>query len=136
MPRVGCVDNKLEWINVAICIDSIFQVSHSPVTVYTPEDEMERYPETKMTQRNERSAADFCATVAPEEKLAAENVTERISWTKSDSALAEQQKLDPGNSCILNNLKSETLKLNGTIESLEETLSPKVMHWHGEAPKR
>ena len=52
--------------------------------------------------------------------LAAENVTERISWTKSDSALAEQQKLDAGISCILNILNSETLKLNGTIESLGE----------------
>ena len=52
--------------------------------------------------------------------LAAENVTERIAWTKSDSALAEQQKLDPGISYILNNLNSETLKLNGAIESLKK----------------
>ena len=81
---------------------------------------MERYPEVNMTQRHEGSAADFCATVTPEELLAAENVTERISWTKSDSALAEQQKLDPSISCILNNLNNETLKLNGTLESLGE----------------
>ena len=50
--------------------------------------------------------------------LAAENVTKRFSWTKLGSALAEQQKLDPGISCILNKLNSKTLKLNGTIESL------------------
>ena len=120
MPRIGCVDDRLDWINVAICIDSILQDSHCTVTVYTPKDEMERYPEVKMTQRNEGSAADFSATVTPEEMLAAESVTERISWTKSDSALAEQQKLDPGIRCILNNLNSEVVKLNGTIESLGE----------------
>ena len=81
---------------------------------------MERHAEVNMTQRNEGSAADFCATVTPEEMLAAENVTEQISWTESDSALAEQQKIDPGISCNLNNLNSETLKLDGTIESLGE----------------
>ena len=96
---------------------------------------MERYPEVKNTQRNEGSAADFCATVTPVEMLAAEYVTERISWTKSDSALAEQQKLDPGISCILNILISETLKLNGTIESLGENPFSKddAMAW--ETPK-
>ena len=120
MPRIGCVDNRVEWINAAIWIDTIFQDSHCTVTVYTPEDEMEQYPEVNMTQRHERSAADFCATVTPEEMLAAESVTERISWTKSDSALAEQQNLDPGIRCILNNLNSETVKRNGTIESLGE----------------
>ena len=55
-------------------------------------------------------------------KCSAENVTEPILWTKSDSALAEQQKLDQGISCILNNLNSEKLKLNGTRESLGEHL--------------
>ena len=29
MPRIGCVDDRLEWINVAICIDSIFQSLYS-----------------------------------------------------------------------------------------------------------
>ena len=81
---------------------------------------MERYPEVRMMQRNEGSPADFCAKVTPEEMLAAENVTERISWTKSDSALAEQQKLDPGIRCILKNLNSERVEMNGTIESLGE----------------
>ena len=50
--------------------------------------------------------------------LVAESVTERISWTKSDSALAEQQKIDPGIGYIFNKLTTETLKLNGTIQSL------------------
>ena len=81
---------------------------------------MESNSEIKINQRHKRSEADFCATVKPEEMLASENVTERISWTKSDSALAEQQNLDPGISCILNVLNSETLKLNGTIKSLGE----------------
>ena len=52
--------------------------------------------------------------------LGAESVAERISWTKSDSALAEQQKLDPGIRCILNNLNSKIVKRNETIESLGE----------------
>ena len=131
MPRIGCVDDRLEWINVAICIDSIFQDRHCTVTVYTPKDEMERYPEVKMTQRNGGSAADFCATATPEEMRAAESVTERISWTKSDSALAEQQKLDQGIRCILNNLNSEVVKLKGTIESLGENSISKddAMTW-------
>ena len=120
MPMIGCVDDRLEWINVAICIDSIFQNSHCTVTVYTPEDEMEQYPEVNMTQTHEGSAADFCATVTTVEMLAAESVTERFSWTKSDSALAEQQKLDPGIKCNLKNLNKETVKWNGTIESLGE----------------
>ena len=119
------MDDRLEWINVAICIYSIFQDSHCTVTVYTPEDEMERYPEVNMTQRNEGIAADFYATVTPEQLLVAENVTERISWTKLDSALAEQQKLDPGISCNLSNLNSEALKLNGTIGSLGGNPIPK-----------
>ena len=75
MPRISCVDNRLKWINVAICIDPIFQDSHCTVTVYSPEDETERYPEIRTTQRNEGSAADFRATVTPEEMLAAEDVT-------------------------------------------------------------
>ena len=82
MPRIGCVDDRLEWINAGICKDSIFQDSHCTVSVYTPEDEMERYPEVNMTQRHEGSAADFCAAVTPEEMLATESVTERISLTK------------------------------------------------------
>ena len=76
MPRIGCVDDILEWINVAISIDSIFQDSHCTVTVYLPEDEMQRDQEVNITQRNEGSAADFCAIVTPEEMLAAENKTE------------------------------------------------------------
>ena len=89
MPRIGCVDDRLEWINVAICIDSIFQDSQCSVTGYTPEDEMERYPEIRMIQRNEGGAADFRAAVTPEEKLASGNVSERISWVKSDSILTQ-----------------------------------------------
>ena len=97
---------------------------------------MERYPEVNMTQRHEGSAADFCATVTPEEMLAAESVTERISWTKSDSALAERQKLDPGIRCILNNLNSGIVKRNGTMKSLGENPISKddAMTW--ETPKR
>ena len=41
MPKIGCVDDRLEWINVAICIDSFFRDNHCTVTVYTPKDEME-----------------------------------------------------------------------------------------------
>ena len=136
MPRIICADDRLEWINLAICIDSIFQDSHCTVTVYTPEDEMEHYPEVQLTQGSERSAADFCDSVTLEEMHAAENVTERISWTKSDSTLAEQQKLDPGIGCILIILTSETFSLNETKESLGKSPISKddAMAWGN--PKR
>ena len=57
---------------------------------------MERYPEMKMIQGKVRGGADFCATVTPKEMLGSENVSDKISWTKSDNALAEQQKRDTG----------------------------------------
>ena len=51
LPSIGCVDYTLEWTNLAISIDSIFQDSNCTVTVYTAEDQMVRYPETKMSKQ-------------------------------------------------------------------------------------
>ena len=44
MPRIGIVDERLEWANVAICLESIFQDVYCTLTVYTPETEQDFYP--------------------------------------------------------------------------------------------
>ena len=44
MPRIGVVDNRLEWTNVAICLETVFQDVYCTLTVYTPETEQNFYP--------------------------------------------------------------------------------------------
>ena len=44
MPRIGIVDDRLEWTKVAFCLESIFQDVHCTLTVYTPEAEQDFYP--------------------------------------------------------------------------------------------
>ena len=39
MPRIGVVDDRLEWTNVAFCVESIFLGVYCALTVYTPETE-------------------------------------------------------------------------------------------------
>ena len=43
-PRIGCVDDDLEWMNVAICLEVVFQDSYFTISVYTPRDQMQMYP--------------------------------------------------------------------------------------------
>ena len=43
MPRIGVVDDGLEWTNVEICLESIFQDVYCTLTVYTPETEQDFY---------------------------------------------------------------------------------------------
>ena len=40
MPRIGCVDDELEWANVAICLEVVFQDSYFTISVYTPRDQV------------------------------------------------------------------------------------------------
>ena len=35
MPRIGCVDDELEWLNVAICLEVVFQDSYFTTAVYS-----------------------------------------------------------------------------------------------------
>ena len=43
MPRIEVVDDRLEWTNVAVCIESIFQDVYCILTVYTPKTEQDFY---------------------------------------------------------------------------------------------
>ena len=38
MPKIGVVDDRLEWTNVAICLESIFQDVYYTLTVYNPQN--------------------------------------------------------------------------------------------------
>ena len=44
MPRIGVIDDRLEWMNIAICRESIFQDIYCTLTVYTPKAEQDFYP--------------------------------------------------------------------------------------------
>ena len=44
MPRIGVADDRLEWTNVAICLESIIQDSYCTLTVCVPETEQNSYP--------------------------------------------------------------------------------------------
>ena len=94
MPRIGVVDDRLEWTNVAICLESIFQDVYSNLTKYTPETEQDFYPIPSDIGENTSSEQNPCAVVTPEEMLRSKSVKERISWTRSDSELAKQQRAD------------------------------------------
>ena len=44
IPRIGEINDPLEWTNVANCLESIFQDVYCTLTVYTPEAEQDFYP--------------------------------------------------------------------------------------------
>ena len=46
MPRIGCVDDELEWVIVAICLEVVFQDSYFTISVYTPKDQEQLFPST------------------------------------------------------------------------------------------
>ena len=92
MPRIGVVDHRLEWTNVAICLESIFQEIYCTLTVYTPETEQDFYPIPSSSRKNTSNEWNHCAVVTPEEMLMTKSVKERISWTRSDSELAKRQR--------------------------------------------
>ena len=94
MPRIGVVDDRLEWTNVAICLESIFQDIYCTLTVYTPEIDQDFYPIPSNSHENTSREPNHCAVVTPEEMLMTKSVKERISWTRSDSELAKRQRAD------------------------------------------
>ena len=94
IPRIGVVDDRLKWTNVAICLESIFQDVYCTLTVYTPETEQNFYPIPSHSQGNTSREPNHCAVVTPEEMLMNKRVKERISWTRSDSELAKRQRAD------------------------------------------
>ena len=76
MPRIGCVDDELEWVNVAICLEVVFQDSFFTITVYTPRDQVQLYPSvlSRRGTSSSTSVDSVCSVATPEEKL----VTERV----------------------------------------------------------
>ena len=94
MPKIGVVDDQLEWTNVAICLELIFQDVYCTLTVYTPETERDFHPIPSNSRDNTSSKRNHCAVVTFEEVLMTKSVKERISWTRSDSELANRQRAD------------------------------------------
>ena len=76
MPRTGCVDDELEWINVAICLEVVFQDSYFTISVYTPRDQEQLYPSTSARRGTPRSSSvdSACSVITPEEMLVSEQV--------------------------------------------------------------
>ena len=57
MPRIDCVDDELEWANVAICLEVVFQDSYYRISVYTPRDQVLKYPPASSRQSTSTSAS-------------------------------------------------------------------------------
>ena len=94
MPRIGVLDDRLEWTNVAISLESVFPDVYCTLTVYTPEAEQNCYPIPSHPRENTSSEPNHCKIVTPEEMLLTKSVKERISWTRCDSELAKRQRSD------------------------------------------
>ena len=92
MPQIGVVDDRLEWTNVAICLESKFQDVYCTLTVYTPETEQDFYPIPSRSHGNTSRELNHCAVVTPEESLMTKGAKERFSWTRCDSELAKRQR--------------------------------------------
>ena len=94
MPGIGVVDDRLEWTNVANCLESVFQDVYCSLTVYTPETEQDFYPIPSNSRENTLSERNHCAVGTLEEILMTKSVKEQISWARSDSELAKRQRAD------------------------------------------
>ena len=69
MPRIGVDDDRLEWTNVAICLESSFQDVYCTLTVYTLEADQDFYPIPSHSHENTSSEGNHCTVVTPEEML-------------------------------------------------------------------
>ena len=120
MPRIGCVDDELEWANVAICLEVVFQDSYFTISVYTPRDQVLNYPPTSSRQSTSTSASkDFaCSVATPDEMLAAEEVDGHILWTRSDSDLAYGQRMDRGMGLLIREMVRNGIRIDGSVENL------------------
>ena len=95
MPRIGVVDDNLEWANVAICLETIFQeVDGTFLTFNTPEVEQGVYAISFHPSENILSEPNNCTAITSEEVFLTESVKELFSWTRSDSELAKRQRAD------------------------------------------
>ena len=74
MPRIGFVDDRLEWTNVAICLETIFQIVYCTLTKYIPETEQGFYPIPSNSRENTSTERNHCAVATPEEMLMTKSV--------------------------------------------------------------
>ena len=120
MPRIGCIDDRLEWITVAICLETVFQGMYCTITVYTPEQDLPLYPNVEPRTSASRSwdPDTCCARAMPEEMLSTGQVGRCISWTKSDSDLANKQRLDPAMGIFFQAMKDAELSLSDSMANL------------------
>ena len=79
MPRIGVVDDRLEWANFEICLESVFQNVYRTLTVYTPEAEQVFYPIPSNPSENISTEPNHCAVVTAEKILLTKGVKEPIS---------------------------------------------------------
>ena len=94
MPQIGVVDDQLEWSNIAIRLDLIFQDSYRTLKVNTLETEQDFYPTPSNPRENTSSELNHCAVVTAKEMLWTESVEKLISMTRSDIELAKKQRAD------------------------------------------
>ena len=66
MPRIGVDDDRIEWTNNAICLESIFQDVFCTLTVYNHEAEQDFYPIPSHSRDNTSRERNHCAVVTPE----------------------------------------------------------------------
>ena len=120
MPRIGCVEDELEWANVAICLEVVLQDSYVTISVYTPRDQVLKYPPTLPRQSTSTSTSKdlACSVATPEEMLAAEEVDGHISWTRSDSDLAYGQRMDRGMGLLFREMVRNGIRIDGSVENL------------------
>ena len=82
MPRIGCVDDELEWVNVAICLEVLFQDSYFTISVYTPRDQEQSYASPSARRGTSRSSRfdSACSVDTLEEILVSEQVELWSNW--------------------------------------------------------
>ena len=136
MPVTGVVDDRLEWTNVAICLESIFQDVYCTLTVYTPETEQALYPISSHSRENNSSERNHCAVVTPEEMLKTKSVKERISWTRSDSELAKRQRADSAIKMIILALERYVVNLEDSHCTFGKNPISRRKPYLGETSKR
>ena len=76
MPKIRVVDERLEWTNVANCLETTFQDVYCTLTVYTPETEQSFHPIPSNSLENTSGERNHCAVVTPEEMLMTKGVKE------------------------------------------------------------
>ena len=120
MPKIGVVKDRLEWLNVAICLELIFQVVYCILIINTPETEQDFYPISSNSRENTSSELNRCALVTPEEMLLAKSVKERTFWTRSDSELAKRQRAVSAIKIIICVLERYGVNLEGSHCTFEK----------------